>query len=234
MLRTIFFYSTYLPLTAVLTILAITIPKTARWCAQFWSACAVRFAGIRVEADLGNLDPNQNYIFMANHQSQLDIPLLYTSLRHWCIGFVAKQSLFDIPLFGNAMRNAGTIPIDRTNRRRAMKSVEKAVEEVRAGQNIVIFPEGTRASDFSSLQPFKVGGMIIALKTGLPVVPLVITGSGETLPKNRIRFGENRTIRVKALPPITTQGRYTLKERELFKDDLYRAMNAAYMEQHNG
>lgn len=234
MLRNIRFYLCFFPVTTVLTLLAIFFPRTAKWCSVAWSRSSLALAGLTVEADLEELDTNQTYIFMANHQSQLDIPLLFTALAPWSIGFIAKQSLFDIPLFGRAMRNAGTVPIDRTNRRKAMKSVEQAANMVKAGQSVAIFPEGTRATDLSKLQEFKVGGMIIALKTGLPVVPLVITGTGEALPKKKLGFGPTRVIKVKALPPIETEGRYTLKEREKFKDDLYRAMNAAYMEQYNG
>ncbi|NJB67828.1 1-acyl-sn-glycerol-3-phosphate acyltransferase [Desulfobaculum xiamenense] len=234
MLRTILFYARYLPLTAALTLLAICVPSAAKWCARTWGRAAIHCTGITLDVRLGDLDPNQTYIFMANHQSQLDIPALTTALAPWQIGFVAKKGLFNIPLFGKAMINAGNIPIDRGNRRSAMKSVDKAAERVRAGQSIVIFPEGTRATDLSCLQEFKIGGMIIALKTGLPVVPVTISGSGEALPKHNLCFGPQRTITIRALPPISTQGRYTLKEREIFKEDLYRAMSAAYTEQLNG
>ena len=167
---------------------------------------------------------------MANHQSQFDIPILYTLLPGVPLSFVAKQSLFSIPFLGWAMRAAGHIAIDRDNRRKAMHSIDQAVRWAKQGARIIIFPEGTRNKNLEQLAEFKVGGMILALKCGLPIVPLVLAGTGEILPKGSLRIGSGRRdILLKALAPIDTAG-YTLKQREQLKDELYLRMNTAYLE----
>lgn len=195
-----------------------------------WSAAVLRAGGFRLEADLSALTPGGHYLFMVNHQSNLDIPLLYVALKDFPIRFVAKKSLFALPVFGAAMRRAGHIPIDRENRRAGMKSLQDAAEAAKAGICPLIFPEGTRHHDPepADLQDFKIGGMILALKCGLPVAPLLVTGTGRALPRGRMH-AEPAVLRVKALPPMDPSA-YTLKERERFRDDLRQTMSLAYRE----
>jgi len=237
MLRNIFFYLCFLPATLVLSSLTVlaAVDKSG-WAAHkvglAWGRTTAFLTGMKLDVDLKTLDTGRNYIFMVNHQSQVDIPVLYAALRAFRFGFVAKHSLFKIPLFGLAMKNAGHIPLDRTNRRRAMKSIDYAVNQAKEGWSIVIFPEGTRSTDFSTFLEFKIGGMIMALKCGLPVVPLVVTGTGHMLPRGKMLLKPGK-VRVKALIPIETQGKYTLKQREQFKQDLYAVMHAAYLEMIN-
>ena len=194
-----------------------------------WGEAAVGLAGARIEADLGDVDPNGHYVFIGNHQSNLDIPVLFDVLKGNRIRFVAKKSLFEIPIYGKALAHAGHICIDRENRRSAMKSLNEAVEKTKEGFSPVIFPEGTRNTRLDALLDFKVGGMIIALKAGLPVVPIVMTNTGRIMPKGKLTIDNRPVIRVKALPVIDPS-QYTLKEREKFKDDLYEMMNKAYKE----
>ena len=194
-----------------------------------WGEAAVRLAGIRIEADLAGVDPKGHYVFICNHQSNLDIPVLFQELKGNRIRFVAKKSLFDIPIYGKALAHAGHICIDRENRRAAMKSLSEAVESAKSGISPLIFPEGTRNTKLDELMDFKVGGMIIALKSGLPVVPIVMTNTGRIMPKGKLTIDNRPVVRVKALPVIDPS-EYTLKEREKFKDDLYDKMNKAYKE----
>lgn len=231
MLRTAIFYLLFIPATLVFSTLAALAPteRMARAMGRTWGRLVLAFTGTRLDADLAGLDPDAAYIFMANHQSNLDIPTLYAVLGRRPFGFVAKESLFGIPIFGKAMLRAGHVPIDRDNPRKAMKAIEYAAEQTAKGFSIVVFPEGTRGTDLSSLQDFKIGGMIMALKTGAPVVPLLITGTGAMLPKHALRLRPTREVRVRALSPIVTQGRYTVKDREKFKDDLYALMNGEYL-----
>jgi len=194
-----------------------------------WGDASVRLAGVRIEADLGGADPKGHYVFICNHQSNLDIPVLFRVLKGNRIRFVAKKSLFDIPLYGKALAHSGHICIDRENRRSAMKSLGEAVDRAKEGISPVIFPEGTRNTELSQLMEFKVGGMIVALKSGLPVVPIVITNTGRVMAKGRLTIDNRPVIRVKALPVIDPSA-YTLKEREKFKDDLHEMMDTAYRE----
>jgi 1-acyl-sn-glycerol-3-phosphate acyltransferase len=228
MLRNIIFYIAFFPLTLFFSAVAAASRRAAPWAARTWSTWIVRVAGLSVRADLAALDPAQRYIFIVNHQSQLDIPVLTHVLRARHVGFVAKESLFRIPLFGRALECAGHVSVDRGNPRRAMKSLEEAANKAREGANILVFAEGTRQRNLEALGEFKVGGMILALKTGLPVAPLVVHGTGEALPKGRLLL-RRAPIRVRALPPVPA-GSYTLKQREQLRDDLHAMMNTAYQE----
>lgn len=235
MLRTILFFTFYPLVTVVCGSLCIIFGrsfdnKPSDIVQRVWANACLALAGIRVEADFSALDPAQTYVFMANHQSNFDIPVLTACLDRWSVRMVAKESLFRIPVFGWAMRRVGHVSLDRANMRKAMHAIQKAVEIANSGISMVIFPEGTRSRDFSRLQEFKAGGFILAIKCGLPVAPVVLSGSGVIMPKNdwRIRPG---TITIKALPPVAP-GSYSLKEREQFKDNLQQAMNGAYLEIH--
>ncbi|QAZ66388.1 lysophospholipid acyltransferase family protein [Solidesulfovibrio carbinolicus] len=194
-----------------------------------WARCLVWTSGVRLEVDLSALDPGQTYIFMANHQSHMDIPILFAALPGWNFRFLAKESLFKIPVFGPAMRRMGHVAIDRGNRRKAMESIQEAVDLVSRGIGLLVFPEGTRSMDYSKLQEFKTGGMIVALKCQAQVAPLVLVGSGGVLPKHGRRLTPG-VVRVRALPPFDAAALYTLKERENFKNDLWDRMDAAYQE----
>ncbi len=232
MIRNLIFYILFLPETALFSLLAALIRPLAPWSGRSWARVTMALTGLRLDVDLSALDPAERYIFIANHQSQLDIPLLTHVLRARRVGFVAKESLFRIPLWGKAMECAGHVSVDRENPRKAMKSLDLAAKRAREGANVIVFAEGTRQENLDALGEFKVGGMILALKTGIPVAPLVINGTGECLPKHHLLIRPGR-IKVRALAPIPA-GAYTLKQREQFKDDLFAMMNAAYLEERRG
>nr|WP_321256395.1 lysophospholipid acyltransferase family protein [uncultured Pseudodesulfovibrio sp.] len=194
-----------------------------------WGRAAVNLSGIKIEADMGEVDPTGHYVFICNHQSNLDIPVLFDVLKGNRIRFVAKKSLFEIPIYGKALAHAGHICVDRENRRAAMKSLNEAVETAKNGVSPVIFPEGTRNLHLEELMEFKIGGMIIALKSGLPVVPIVMTNTGLVMGKGQMVIDNRPVVRVKALPVIDPS-EYTIKDREKFKDDLRAKMSAAYKE----
>lgn len=242
MLRNSAFYLLFVPVTLFFSTvgsLALCcsekIRDTVGWfCCFTWARLTVALSGLPVDVDVSALDPDQNYIFMVNHSSQLDIPVLTAVLgRTWRIIFIGKESLFTIPLFGWTLTAAGHIPINRKNRRCAMESIAKAAEVAAQGRSILVFPDGTRATDLDKLQPFNTGGMIVALKTTLPVAPVVVTGTGQALPKKALLLRRARIV-VRALPPVQTQGVYTIKDRTRLKDDLYTLMDTAYREQLRG
>jgi len=194
-----------------------------------WAKLCLALAGVRVQADLSGLDPDVPYVFMANHQSNFDILVLFAVLHRWNVRFVAKESLFRIPLFGPAMLRTGHIPILRENSRKAMKSLDDAALAAKRGISVLIFPEGTRSRDCERLGEFRIGGMIMALKCKVPVAPLIITGTWNVLPRGSVAPRPG-TVRVKALAPVDPSERFTLKQREQFKTWLKEHMEQAYKE----
>ena len=142
----------------------------------------VRLAGVKIQAlGLERLDPARNYIFLSNHVSNLDPPVLVPSIPGRC-SVLVKKEVFRIPVFGTAMRMADMVPVDRHNREAAIDSVHAAVEVMQHHVHMVIFVEGTRSRD-GRLLPFKKGPFHLAMEVGAPVVPVTILGTAECWPK---------------------------------------------------
>lgn len=170
--------------------------------ARSWGKSILWVSGIRaITHGFNDEMKNSPYIFMSNHQSNFDIPVLYSALPvqfRW----LAKAELFKIPLFGRSMRGAGYISIDRSNRQSAFQSLIKAAESIRHGASVMIFPEGTRSKD-SVLLPFKKGGFVLAVDAGVPVIPVVITGTHDIMPKGHLLI-RRRLVHVHIGNPIDT------------------------------
>lgn len=176
--------------------------KIAYGISRCWTWTILKIGGIRLKVKgLEHLDPRRQYIFMANHQSNIDIPVLVRSLSEFQLRWVAKKELLFVPLFGWAMWASKHIVVDRSNRSKAMASLRKAKERIEGGICVVLFPEGTRSSD-GQLLPFKRGGFVLAVKTQTPIVPITINGSGAILPRGewRIRGGEIEVIVSEPVP----------------------------------
>ncbi|TAK09838.1 1-acyl-sn-glycerol-3-phosphate acyltransferase [bacterium] len=176
--------------------------KIAYKISRLWTWAVLKIGGIRLKVKgLEHLDSSRQYIFMANHQSNIDIPVLVQSLTEFQLRWVAKKELLFIPLFGWAMWASRHIVVDRSNRSKAMASLRKARERIEGGICVVLFPEGTRSSDGQFL-PFKRGGFVLAVKTQTPIVPITINGSGAILPRGdwRINGGEIEVIVSEPVP----------------------------------
>lgn len=168
------------------------------------SGVSVRLSG----TDL--LEPGHPYIFAANHQSQFDIFVLQGYLG--CdFRWLAKLELFQIPVFGKAMQLAGYIPVDRTHGRKALQSLDEAARRIADGTSVIIFPEGTRSPD-GRLGQFKAGTMVLAIKAGVPVVPVAILGTHRILPKGRLLARPGR-VEIRVGAPIATTD-YTVKQKQ--------------------
>lgn len=138
-------------------------------------------------------------VVVSNHQSLADIPLI--SHLPWEMKWVAKRSLFRLPLIGWMMRMAGDIPLDRADARSGARSLLRAARYLRAGCPVMFFPEGTRSAD-GGVGRFHDGAFRLALREQVNVIPVAVDGSHACLPKHSWRFGAARTIRVRVLPPI--------------------------------
>jgi 1-acyl-sn-glycerol-3-phosphate acyltransferase len=209
MLRTVCFFTFLIPWTlfVIFTGVPLTFIKAdyLHSYARFWARISLLFAGVRLEIAGGqHLPKHEPIIYMANHQSNFDILALFAGMPlqfRW----LAKEELFRIPLFGLAMRRSGYIPIDRSDRKKALQGMTEAVRRINAGTSLVIFPEGTRSPD-ATLLPFKKGGFNLAIQAQVPVIPVAITGSGAIMPKHS-RWIRGGTIRVEFFPAISTAGR---------------------------
>lgn len=152
---------------------------------RIWAKCIIALSNIRVTVKgLSNLKPGRSYIYMANHISNFDIPVLQAYLPvqfRW----LAKAELYKIPIFGYAMKRAGYISIDRSDRKSAIESLNKAAKVIRNGVSVIIFPEGTR-SRTKNVQPFKKGGFFLAVDSGVPIIPIIIHGTEQIMSKNQI------------------------------------------------
>jgi 1-acyl-sn-glycerol-3-phosphate acyltransferase len=158
---------------------------------QFWTWLIVKFSGITLTVEgLNRLDPQRQYLFVVNHQSNFDIPVLVQALPQFQLRWIAKKELLWIPFFGWAMWAAKHITVDRADALDALKSLKLAKQRIAAGISVVVFPEGTRSTD-GKLLPFKRGGFLLALKSKTPIVPVTINGTGKLLARGewRVRPG---------------------------------------------
>jgi 1-acyl-sn-glycerol-3-phosphate acyltransferase len=167
-----------------------------------WAMRAGRRAlGIRLEVEgLERLEPRKPCIYMPNHLSFLDGPLL-EMLIPGAARIILKKPVLRIPIVGTAMRFVGFVPVDRKGEEGGKKSIARAAAMMRErGYSFLIFPEGTRSRD-GKLQRFRRGGFFLALETGAPIVPVAIRGTFELMPKGQ-RYARRGTVRVEFLEPV--------------------------------
>lgn len=210
MIRAYLFLAFFIPYTGLVALSAICgtlFDRTGRWMhrhACFWAKGGLKVAGVRYRVyGQDNIPVSGPLIFMSNHQGNFDILTLYQAIPQQ-FAWLAKEELFKIPVFGQAMARGGYIPVDRGDGRKALKSLDAAAELIRTGRSVLIFPEGTRSTD-GQLLPFKRGGFILAAKAGVPVVPVAISGSLTINPprQNRLYPG---TITIRFGEPIPAAG----------------------------
>jgi 1-acyl-sn-glycerol-3-phosphate acyltransferase len=145
------------------------------------------------------IDQNQAYVIVPNHQSMLDI--VFFNMLHHRLRWVSKIEVFKIPIVGWEMRMVKYIELVRGNKASVVKMMEKCVESLREGISVVIFPEGTRSLT-GAIGKFKPGAFQIAVKTDKPLLPVLIDGTGDILPKKGFIFGNRSVVRIRVLDPI--------------------------------
>ena len=179
--------------------------------ARFWANSILWVSRVKVTVTgAEKLDPDRSYIYMPNHQSNADIPLLLGRLPvqfRW----LAKAELFRIPIFGRAMHGVGYISIDRSNRKSAFESLERAARTIRSGTSVLIFPEGTRSRD-GGILPFKKGGFVLSVDSGVPIVPIIIRGTRGIIPKGHFLI-RPAPVTMEILDPVETAD-YTRKTKD--------------------
>jgi 1-acyl-sn-glycerol-3-phosphate acyltransferase len=180
-----------------------TIDERARW----FGRRVVELLDIRLDArGAEQVPPGRAYVYMSNHQSHLDIPLLYATLPSPTIRMLAKTELFKIPLWGRGLRAAEFVEVDRSDHARAVRSIDQAAALVRDGVSIYLAPEGTRSRD-GRIGPLKKGGFHLALGTGAPIVPVAVQGTLDILPRGTRAMRTGLPVRVRIGAPIATESR---------------------------
>jgi 1-acyl-sn-glycerol-3-phosphate acyltransferase len=173
-----------------------------------WAETVLRAAQVEVLVEGRERVPARPVIFMSNHGSHLDVPILYVA----CPGslrMVAKAELFRVPIWGRAMKDAGFISVDRSgDRAQAREAMREAGETIRGGVSVWIAPEGTRSRD-GRIGKLKRGGFRLAIETGTPIVPVFIDGARQILPAGSRFLGDGGTVRVRFGEMIEVAGRST-------------------------
>jgi 1-acyl-sn-glycerol-3-phosphate acyltransferase len=184
------FWTLALPFAALIgfpwTFLTRDITLLYRMC--MWGAFSgVKLAGVKVETvGLEKIDVSRTYVFMSNHTSNLDPPLLLPLIPRRT-SVMVKKELFRYPILGEVMRLGSLVPVDRGNRDAGITAVEEAAKVVNEGVNMTIYVEGKRSFD-GKLLPFKKGPFYLAMKCGVPVVPVTIVGTHDLMPKARFQI----------------------------------------------
>ena len=182
---------------------------------SMWGAFAgVRLSGVKVQVEgLEKLDPGRAYIFMSNHVSNLDPPIMAPLIPNRT-SIMVKKELFKVPILGRAMRIGSLVPVDRGNRDAGIAAVRAAAEVIEKKINMLIYVEGHRSFD-GKLLPFKKGPFYLAAESGVPVVPITIAGTHFVMPKGRfaIRAGLVKVIFHDPISPSEFGSRDCLMER---------------------
>jgi len=210
----------YTAVCGTVSLLGSVFDAKGRWqhaCARTWSWLILKTGGIRVRVEgLEHVNPDATAIYCVNHQSAMDIPVLFVSLPVQ-FRFVAKRSLFNMPFVGWHLRRSGHIPVDRDRPREAMKSMKKVAQEIREGKSVLLFPEGHRSRN-GQLLPFKAGSFYIAILSGVLIVPITINGTSRVLKPDtyHVRAGQTEMI---VHPAISTAG-LNVKDAEKLSDQV--------------
>jgi 1-acyl-sn-glycerol-3-phosphate acyltransferase len=201
--------------------------------ARAWAKFLLAISGVRVHVEgLEHIDPHGSYVFISNHLSYMDTPVALANIPVQ-FRFLAKRGLFQIPFLGQHLSRAGHIPVPREDPRAAVKTMQIAAETIKEKKiSLLIFPEGGRSHD-GILRPFKEGGAYIAIRAGVPVVPMAIIGSREVLPYGG-GVPQAGTVTLRILKPIETapyslkdRGALTERLRNLIANQLERELTAA-------
>lgn len=209
-MRTIFLLIIYVLITLLLTpvVLYCYLFKSS-WPLTWAGKQAMRFGpkmlGIRVEVTgVDVVEKNKSYVFMSNHLSFLDGPLLYLVIPQ-PVRVILKKEIFRIPVIGAGMKLVGFVPVDRKGIRGGKKSIDHAVRLIKEkGYSFLIFPEGTRSRN-GKLQDFRRGGFFLAQSSQSPIVPISIQGTYELMPKGNF-FAKRGKIKVVFHPPVPVHG----------------------------
>ena len=228
MLRTLFvaiFLSLYIVVVGIPLLLFTVLvrnPAALYWAGARGTMFFVRAVGVRVLVKGIERIPPGTCLFVANHTSSADAPAVVNAIPRR-IAILLKKSLFHWPVVGQAFRLAHFIPVERSKHESAIASLEKAIEAMRQGQSFLIYPEGTRSPD-GRLQEFKKGAAVMAIKAGVPIVPVACSGAHRVMEKRSLVIHPG-VILVEFLAPIDAS-RFKFAQREELNQAVHDQMAA--------
>ncbi len=191
--------------------------RAAHGVARVWARWLLRVSGIHASVEgLENIKADGSYVFVANHLSYIDTPLVI-GLIPAQFRFLAKQSLWKVPFIGYHLNRAGHIPVPRDDPRASVRTMSEAGRIIRErGISVLVFPEGGRSP--AEMRPFKEGAAYIAIKAGVPAVPVGVVGTREVLPMDSLLV-RSGSVRLRIGRPIRTEG-LTLRDRDRLTAEL--------------
>jgi 1-acyl-sn-glycerol-3-phosphate acyltransferase len=186
-----------------------------------WAKISIHLARLEVTvAGLERLDLARAYVFMPNHTSFLDILLVLAFIPH-NFRFLVKEEFFSIPFLGLTVRSSGQIPLDRKNPRKGLRSIKQGADLLKKGVSIVVFPEGTRSRD-GEVGEFKTTLFVLPIRTHIPVVPVLIEGTFQALPRGSV-FLKRCPIKITFLDPLSP-GLLVDKDRALYAEKVRQSL----------
>ena len=186
-----------------------------------WARLSLKLARVPITvAGLERLDSNRPYVFMPNHASFLDVLIVFAFIPH-NFRSIAKQEFFSIPLLSLTVKSSGQIPLDRKSPRKGLEGIKQAAERLKRGVSIVVFPEGTRSRD-GQIHEFKTTLFVLPIRTRTPVVPVLIEGTFQALPRGSMLL-KRHPVKVTFLEPISADC-FSDKDRALYAEKVRRRL----------
>jgi 1-acyl-sn-glycerol-3-phosphate acyltransferase len=197
-------------------------PNPLYWAGVKGIVSIMRLVGVKVRVVGRERVPAGACLFVANHTSSADAPAVVGAIPRR-VAILLKESLFKWPIAGQAFTLAGFVPVKRSERESAIASVEKATQSMRDGQSFLIYPEGTRSSD-GRLQTFKKGAVVMAIKAGVPIVPIACSGAHKVMRKRSLKIYPGEIL-VEFLEAIDAS-QYSFEQRDVLNDRVHDSMAA--------
>ena len=181
--------------------------------ARVWARSLLRIVGVKVTVEgLHHIQPGGNYVFVSNHVSYMDIPVVLGNIPEQFL-FLAKAGLFKIPMLGTHLKTAGHVLVPREDPRSAIRTLQHTAALLHDGRSTLVFPEGGR-TDTGELQEFKDGAAFLAIRAQIPVVPMAMLGMRSILPIHSLTFHRG-PVTLRIGEPISTEGMTTHQRAEL-------------------
>ena len=201
--------------------------KVSNFWIHHWASVLRFITGMRISIEgAEHLKTEKPCVLIANHQSLMDIIVLFT-ITSMNLRMVLKKELLCIPIFGWCLWWNRFISIDRSSRRKALRSIDRGARKIQKGTSVLLFPEGTRSND-GKLRPFQAGSFIMAIKSQVPIIPITISGTINVVHKTSpLKFNFNKEVRVIVSPPVDTS-RYKIDQRDELKDEVETVIRENY------